>query len=49
MKLCISMPIKYISTLKEIVLATLKQCYGSKIVHLLQDNEITENSVTQRC
>ena len=38
------MPIKYKSTLKEIVLAKLKQCYGSKIVHLLQDNEITKNS-----
>ena len=38
------MPIKYKSTLKEIVLAKLKQCCGSKIVHLLQDNEITKNS-----
>ena len=39
------MPIKYKSTPKEIVLAKLKQCYGSKIVvHLLQDNEITESS-----
>ena len=38
------MPIKYKSTLKEIVLAKLKQCYGSRIVHLLQDNEITKNS-----
>ena len=38
------MPIKYKSTLKEIVLAKLKQCYGSKIVQLLQDNEITKNS-----
>ena len=38
------MPIKYKSTLKEIVLAKLKQCYGSKTVHLLQDNEITKNS-----
>ena len=44
MKLRIPMPIKYKSTLKEIVLAKLKQCYGSKIVHLLQDNEITKNS-----
>ena len=44
MKLRISMPIKYKSTLKEIVLAKLKQCHGSKIVHLLQDNEITKNS-----
>ena len=45
MKLGISMPIKYKSTQKEIVLAKLKQCYGSKIVvHLLQDNEITESS-----
>ena len=44
MKLRISMHIKYKSTLKEIVLAELKQCYGSKIVHLLQDNEITKNS-----
>ena len=44
MKLRISMPIKYKSILKEIVLAKLKQCYGSKIVHLLQDNEITKNS-----
>ena len=43
MKLRILMPIKYISTLKEIVLAKLKQCYGSKIVHLLQDNEVTKN------
>ena len=38
------MPIKYKSTLEEIVLAKLKQCCGSKIVHLLQDNEITKNS-----
>ena len=38
------MPIKYKSTLKEIVLAKLKQCYGSKKVNLLQDNEITKNS-----
>ena len=38
------MPIKYKSTLKEIVLAKLKQCYGSKTVNLLQDNEITKNS-----
>ena len=30
MKLRISMPIKYKSTLKEIVLAKLKECYGSK-------------------
>ena len=44
MKLRISTPIKYKSTLKEIVLAKLKECYGSKIVHLLQDNEITKNS-----
>ena len=45
MKLGISMPIKYKSTQKEIVLAKLNQCYGSKIVvHLLQDNEITESS-----
>ena len=44
MNLGISMPIKYKSTQKEIVLAKLKQCYGSKIVvHLLQDNEITES------
>ena len=38
------MPIRYKSTLKEIVLAKLKQCFGPKIVHLLQDNEITKNS-----
>ena len=31
---------KYKSTLKEIVLAKLKQCYGSIKVNLLQDNEI---------
>ena len=31
-------------TQKEIVLAKLKQYYGSKIVHLLQNNEITESS-----
>ena len=39
MKLRISMPIKYKIILKEIVLAKFK-----KIVHLLQDNEITESS-----
>ena len=44
MKLRILMPIKYKSTQKEIVLAKLKQYYGSKKVHLLQDNEITEIS-----
>ena len=44
MKLPISMPIKYKFTLKEIVLAKLTHCYGSKVVHLLQDNEITKNS-----
>ena len=39
------MPIKYKSIPKEIVLTKLKQCYGSqKLVHLLQDNEITESS-----
>ena len=38
------MLIKYKSTPKEIALAKLKQYYGSKIVHLLQDNEITESS-----
>ena len=38
------MPIKYKSTQKEIVMAKLKQYYGSKIVHLLQDNEIMESS-----
>ena len=40
MKLRISMHIKYKATLKEICLAELK-----KIVHLLQDNEITESSI----
>ena len=44
MKLHILTPIKYKSTQKEIVLAKLKQYYGLKIVHLLQDNEITESS-----
>ena len=43
MKLRILIPIKYKSTQKK-DLAKLKQCYGSKIVHLLQDNEITESS-----
>ena len=38
------MPTKYKSTLKDIVLAKLKQCYGSKIIDLLQDNEKTKNS-----
>ena len=37
------MPIKYKSTPKEIVLAKIKQFYGLKIVHLLQDNEVTES------
>ena len=45
MKLRISMPIKYKSTPKEIVLAKLKQCYGSKIVHRLQDNEISPKAL----
>ena len=50
MKLRISIPIKYKST-KRKDLAKLKQYYGSKIVHLLQDNEIMESSPkgTQRC
>ena len=39
------MSFKYKSTQKEIVLAKLKQYYGSKIVHLFQDNEITESSL----
>ena len=43
MKLRILMPIKYKSTQQEIVLPKLKQYYGSKIVHLLQDNEIMES------
>ena len=44
MKLRILMPIKYKSTPKELVSAKLKQYYGSKIVHLFQDNDTTESS-----
>ena len=44
MKLRILMPIKYKFTQKEIILIKLTQYYGSKIVHLLQDNEITKSS-----
>ena len=38
------MHIKYKSTQKEIILVKLKQYYGSKTVHLLQDNEIMDSS-----
>ena len=44
MKLRILMTIKYKFTQKDIVLAKLKQYCGSKIIHLLQGNEITESS-----
>ena len=46
MKLCIVMHIKYKSTPKETILVKQKQYYAmvKKVVHLLQDNEVTESS-----
>ena len=51
MKLRILIPIKYKHDKStghpKKDLAKLKQYYGSKIVHLLQDNEIRESSPTK--